>query len=86
MQIQKHEQGNSPLERLPTEVLSEIVNMYLFDDGEITTITHICNRIRQVVFGMASLWRGILILTVEDESIGPEFWYEDVRIFILHRD
>jgi hypothetical protein len=65
---QKDEQSSvirvSPLERLPTELLYDIVEIYLCFDQErsITTITQICHRIRQVVLGMADVWRNITLL------------------------
>jgi hypothetical protein len=73
----KDEESISLFERLPTEVLSEIIDMYLFETGNIATITHICSRIRQVTFGMAIVWNNIVLLTAE-EPFGAEYWYEEV--------
>jgi hypothetical protein len=74
---QEDRESISLLERLPTEVLSEIIDLYIFDTGDIAGITHICNRIRQVAFGMITIWNDILILTIED-PLGAEYRYEQV--------
>jgi hypothetical protein len=79
MQNHGQEDGESIslLERLPTEVLSEIIDLYIFDTGDIAGITHICSRIRQVAFGMTTIWNDILILTIDD-PLGAEYRYEQV--------
>ncbi|CAG8728014.1 12763_t:CDS:2, partial [Acaulospora colombiana] len=58
----------SPLERPPTELLSQIVTIYLSQTNSITTIMQICCRIRQVIAGMASIWRWIMLLGADGES------------------
>jgi septum formation topological specificity factor MinE len=72
--------GPSFLEHLPTEILSEIVAMYFERSNKIAVITGISRRIRQVVFGMSSVWRSIKLLT-RDDIRGPRYKYEDVRTF-----
>jgi hypothetical protein len=54
---------SSPLHRMPTEILCEIIKAYLFDDGDITVIIQICRRIRQVVFNMSNVWNHILLFS-----------------------
>ncbi|PVG01771.1 hypothetical protein CPB86DRAFT_57866 [Serendipita vermifera] len=49
----------SPLRRLPTELLSTIVGIYLKQGGEITKIASVCSRLREVVLGMAGIWSNI---------------------------
>ncbi|PVG01764.1 hypothetical protein CPB86DRAFT_812054 [Serendipita vermifera] len=63
----KHKQnstvGNSSLERLPTELLYEIAELYLSfpRDSSIMIVTQVCRRLRQVVFGISSVWRSITL-------------------------
>jgi hypothetical protein len=54
---------SSPLTHMPTEILCEIVEAYLFDDGDITVIIQICRRIRQVAFNMSNIWNSILLFS-----------------------
>jgi hypothetical protein len=50
----------SPLRRLPTEILSEIVTICLDDGRDILTVAGICGRLREVALGMTAVrsWRG----------------------------
>jgi hypothetical protein len=73
--------ASTSLDRLPTEVLSEIVAIYLDVDNKIIVITQICRRIRQVVFGLGSIWRTIRLISTE-YSVGPQYRYKDVRALI----
>jgi hypothetical protein len=68
----------SPFERLPNEILREIVKMY-FDDPapKITTIMHICRRLRQDTLGLPAIWCSIRLLTPLDR-FGGSYGYEDV--------
>jgi hypothetical protein len=56
--------GTSPLQRLPTELLCEIVRIYLCLDPHagIVAITQVSRRIRQAVLGMAAVWKKITLL------------------------
>jgi hypothetical protein len=53
----------SSLRRLPVEILTEIINMCLQNDVEITVVAGICSRLREVVLGMAGIWSDISIRT-----------------------
>jgi hypothetical protein len=72
---------SASLNHLPTEVLSEIVAIYLDVDNKIIVITQICRRLRQVVFGMGSIWRTIRLISTE-YSVRPQYRYKDVRALI----
>jgi hypothetical protein len=65
---------SSPLQHLPTELLYEIVKIYfdLDPNGSITTITQIFRRLRQVVLGMAAVWKRISLLPTYSMK-GPEY-------------
>jgi hypothetical protein len=58
----------SPLRRLPTEILSEIVIICVQKDVDLTVITGICSRLRDVVLGMSRLWSRIELPEVEPEK------------------
>ncbi|PVF92329.1 hypothetical protein CPB86DRAFT_195751 [Serendipita vermifera] len=49
----------SPLRRLPTDILSEIVDTCLHSGVEITTITGIFGRMREAALGMTRIWSNI---------------------------
>ncbi|PVG01774.1 hypothetical protein CPB86DRAFT_57900 [Serendipita vermifera] len=51
-----------PLRRLPTELLSVIIGIYLKQYGEITIIASVCSRLREVALGMAGVWSNISLL------------------------
>jgi hypothetical protein len=70
--------GASSLERLPTELLSQIVTIFVEESNDIITITQISRRLRQVVFGTSSIWRAISLLTTSYDD-RPQYIYEDVR-------
>jgi hypothetical protein len=57
----------SPLRRLPTEILSEIIRKCLQNGVDITVMSSICNRLREVALGMSGLWRRIRILKAESK-------------------
>jgi hypothetical protein len=57
----------SPFRRLPTEILSEIVDHSLNLGIDITTITQICTRVRNAAFGMTTIWRSI--------KLQPDSWH-----------
>jgi hypothetical protein len=73
----------SPFERLPNEILREIVKMY-FDDRvpNITTIMHIYRRLRQTTLGLPAIWCSIRVLTPLD-PFGARYGYEDVCSIFL---
>jgi hypothetical protein len=73
----------SPFEQLPNEILREIVKMY-FDDHvpRITTIMHICRRLRQATLSLPAIWCSIRVLTPFD-SFGAKYGYEDVCSIFL---
>ncbi|CAG8700103.1 4243_t:CDS:2, partial [Acaulospora colombiana] len=60
----------SPLRRLPTELLSMIIKIYLKEFGEITTIASVCSRLREVVLGMAGFWSNISLRDIEPKEGG----------------
>jgi hypothetical protein len=64
----------APFRCLPTEILSEIATIYLEDYGNITTITQICSRMRDIVFGMVAVWRRIRLVPA-DTPWGPVYEY-----------
>jgi hypothetical protein len=68
---------NSLLERLPTEILIDIIERHCSSAGKLTTITQICSRFRQIAFGMTSLWNNICLLS--EGSNFQEYYYEYVR-------
>jgi hypothetical protein len=72
--------GASRLEQLPTELLQEIVKIYLrFDvDNSIVTVTQICYRIRQAALGMTEIWRGITLLPA-NRPMSSKYRYRDVE-------
>jgi hypothetical protein len=77
--------GTTLLERLPTELLSQIITSYLKENGSITVITQVCRRLRHVAFGMQSIWTTIRILTTDTFfKLQPEsqYGYKDVRNFL----
>jgi hypothetical protein len=55
----------SPLRRLPTEILSEIIMICVQKHVDLTVIAAICSRLRDVVLGMSRLWSHIEIPKVE---------------------
>jgi hypothetical protein len=69
---------SSPLHRMPTEILCEIIKAYLSNDGNIATIMQICSRIRQVIFSMPNIWNGIW-LSSANATAYPQFAYIRVR-------
>jgi hypothetical protein len=62
--------------RLPVEILREIVNSYLQYPEKITTIMHICRRLRHVVLGIHTIWSNILLLS--RMGYRPKYRYKDV--------
>ncbi|PVG01808.1 hypothetical protein CPB86DRAFT_812084 [Serendipita vermifera] len=53
----------SPFRRLPAELLSEIVYFSLSNGVDLSTLTQICGRLRDVVIDMAVLWSHIHLST-----------------------
>jgi hypothetical protein len=51
----------SPLRRLPTEMLSEIIGICIDNDVDITTIAAVCTRLRDVAHGMTAIWSKVLL-------------------------
>jgi hypothetical protein len=49
----------SPLRRLPTEILSEIISLCIQEGVDITVMAGICTRLREVALGMSGLWSTI---------------------------
>jgi hypothetical protein len=52
----------SPFRRLPSEILSEIVYVCLYDGIKLTALTQTCGTVRDIVVGMPALWSEILLL------------------------
>jgi hypothetical protein len=69
---------SSALNRIPTEILCEIVYAYLLNEGDITSITHINSHLRQVVFQMPRVWSSILLLPARNQK--TQYVYRDVRL------
>jgi hypothetical protein len=64
----------SPLRRLPTEILSEIINICVGDGVDVTIMASICSRLREVILGMAGIWNNIsLRRNVSDKTIDRIF-------------
>jgi hypothetical protein len=55
----------SPLRRIPTEILSEIICLCLYDGEDIIKMAGICSRLREVALGMTTVWSKITLQTVE---------------------
>jgi uncharacterized small protein (DUF1192 family) len=53
----------SPLRRIPTEILSEIIHLCLCDGEDIIKIASVCGRLREVALGMATVWSKITLQT-----------------------
>ncbi|CAG8753258.1 1597_t:CDS:2, partial [Acaulospora colombiana] len=49
----------SPIRRLPTEILSQIIDLCLKDREDITKLAAICGRFRDVTLGMTRIWSNI---------------------------
>jgi CII-binding regulator of phage lambda lysogenization HflD len=49
----------SPLRRLPTEILSEIIDICIKGGVSVIKMASICTRMREVILGMAGIWRNI---------------------------
>ncbi|PVF90897.1 hypothetical protein CPB86DRAFT_659800, partial [Serendipita vermifera] len=50
----------SPLRRLPTEILTNIVDLALKDGSSVTVLTQVCSRLRYIVLGTPRFWSSIL--------------------------
>jgi hypothetical protein len=82
----------SPLRRLPTEILSEIIGMRI-DDGEDTlTIAGICSRLREVALGMTAIWSNITLRPTRSKNksalIGRQYGFSKTvsqRLYYLGR-
>ncbi|PVG01769.1 hypothetical protein CPB86DRAFT_57831 [Serendipita vermifera] len=82
----------SPLKRLPTELLSEIIGIYIKQGGEITTAAGVCSRLRQVVLGMAGIWSKISLREIRTRK-DSGYWYRGNRnygssieaLYVRHR-
>jgi hypothetical protein len=51
----------SPLRRLPTEILSEIISICIVGGTDILTMCGICSRLREVALGIARIWSNITL-------------------------
>jgi hypothetical protein len=51
----------SPLRRLPTEILSEIISICIEEGVDILTMCGVCSRLRGVALGMAGIWSVITL-------------------------
>jgi predicted RNase H-like nuclease (RuvC/YqgF family) len=51
----------SPLRRLPTEILSEIISISFKNDVDITVMAGICSRLREVVLGTPGFWTDVFL-------------------------
>jgi hypothetical protein len=65
----------SPLRRLPTEILNEILRICLEDGGNVLEIAGICSRLREVVLGMTGIWSNITLYQAHpDYPYDPQYW------------
>jgi hypothetical protein len=51
----------SPLRRLPTEILCNIIGICIEGGVDILTLSEICSRLRQAALGMAGIWSNITL-------------------------
>jgi hypothetical protein len=63
----------SPLRRLPTEILSEIIGICIQNNVDITIMAGICSRLREVVLGMAGIWSNISLHDVGHPHFDSRF-------------
>jgi hypothetical protein len=74
----------SPLRRLPTEILREIIGICIYQGIDILTIAGLNARLRDVALGMATLWSKISLrpgpIDLEDDEESRE------RCFYCSRD
>lgn len=59
----------SPFRRLPTEVLSEIILIYLDNYAERNSLMQICHTIRDIIIGMRTLWSTITLCRYNEYNI-----------------
>jgi hypothetical protein len=65
----------SPLRRLPTEILNEILKICLEDGENVLKIAGICSRLRDVVLGMTGIWSNITLYQAHpDYTYGQQYW------------
>jgi hypothetical protein len=66
----------SPLRRLPTEILSEIIRICVDDGVDITTIAGLSARLRKTALGMATMWSKVSLrpeeIDLEDDEESRE--------------
>jgi hypothetical protein len=55
----------SPLRRLPTEILGEIVSFCIHNSVDITVVASICGRLREVALGMSRIWSNISLRCIK---------------------
>jgi uncharacterized small protein (DUF1192 family) len=59
----------SPLRRIPTEILSEIIRLCLDDGEDIIKIAGVCGRLREVALGMTEVWSKITLQPVKSSEL-----------------
>jgi hypothetical protein len=70
--------------RLPTEIIAEIVMIYLIESRKITRIMHISRRLRRIVLEMATVWSSIRLLTAtRTGNRRSDFTYVNVSAIIF---
>jgi uncharacterized small protein (DUF1192 family) len=62
----------SPLRRIPTEILSEVIRLCLCGGEDILKIASVCGRLREVALGMATVWSKITLQTIESTQNNVE--------------
>jgi hypothetical protein len=73
----------SPFRRLSTEVLREIADIAFINGIDIMTIAQICRRLRNVAFGMTTIWSEIRLRS-NWSRIGPTYGhYRTVFVFTI---
>jgi hypothetical protein len=66
----------SPLRRLPTEILCNIIGIHIGDGENILKIARICSRLREVALGMARIWSNIALRSTDSRA---RYWLSNVH-------
>ncbi|PVG01108.1 hypothetical protein CPB86DRAFT_139614 [Serendipita vermifera] len=69
----------SPLRRLPTEILREIIDLYNYDGGQIITITGTCSRLREVALGMTKIWSKIRLHSARSKQFIDRYYGSSIN-------
>jgi hypothetical protein len=63
----------SPLRRIPTEIISEVIHLCVCDGEDIIKLAGVCGRLREAALGMTGVWSKITLqaITSAKENEGP---------------